>query len=263
MEPNAMTTENADAAPDWPRPYWTPGDEEPAILLFFVFGEFPAELKIPVSSYASRGLPEGVELFRYPHATLKTWDGYPLTGALGDVLREDSAETFAEAEAAPEVLSVRGRVPDQPSLDYLRDTLGVVAGLLDRGGVAVVDPQILSLFDVDGWRQRFLVKGGAPPRNHTLILRNDEDDGSAWVRTRGMRKFARPDISIRGVPRADASRAGALCEHLVELQALGAHLADGQVLEVDGLPGGLAVTRGGDFDDPRFNNTHVELRWPT
>ncbi|HET7359831.1 MAG TPA: hypothetical protein VFJ04_06755 [Rhodanobacteraceae bacterium] len=257
-----MTSENSAATPDWPRPYWTPGDEEPAILLFFVFGEFPAEIRIPASTYGSRGLPDGVELFRYPHATLKTWEGYPLAGALGDVLREDSAETFAAAAAAPEVLAVRGRVVDQPSLDYLRDTLGVLAGLLDLGGVAVVDPQILSLFDDAGWRRRFLVKGGAPPRNHTLILCTDADDGSSWVRTRGMRKFARPDISIRGVPRAQSGRAGALCEHLVELQALGAHLADGQVLEVEGLPDGLGVTRGGSFDDPLFNNTHVAVRWP-
>jgi hypothetical protein len=258
-----MSSEQSPAAPDWPRPYWTPGDEEPAILLFFVFGEFPAEIRIPAATYGSHGLPDGVELFRYPHDTLKTWEGYPLGGALGAVLREDDTRTFVAAEAAPEVLAVRGRVPDQPSLDYLRDTLGVLAGLLDLGGVAVVDPQILSLFDDAGWRRRFLVKGGAPPRNHALILCNDADDGSAWVRTRGMRKFARPDISIRGVPRAETGRAGALCEHLVELEALGAHLAEGQTLEVEGLPGGLTVARGGSFDDPSFNNTPVELRWPT
>jgi hypothetical protein len=256
-----MTTPPAETTPDWPRPYWTDAGDE-ALLLFFIFGAFPADLNIPAARYASQGLPEGIELFRYPHATLKQWEGYPLAGALGEVLREDDPDTLAEAQQTPEVLCVRGRVDDGPGLDYLRDTLGVIAGLLDLGGTAVVDPQILSLFGAEDWRRRYLVKGGAPPRNHVLILCNDDDGGSQWVRTRGMRKFGRPDISIRGVPRADAPRAGALCEHLVELGALGGRLIEGQDLEVEGLPGGMSVRHGGCLDDPRFNNTHVELCWP-
>lgn len=256
-----MNTPTAETTPDWPRPYWTAGDDE-ALLLFFIFGQFPEDLSIPAARYNSKGLPTGIELFRYPHDKLKQWEGYPLAGALGDVLREDDARTFAEAQETGEVLCVRGRVTDGPSLDYLRDTLGVVAGLLDLGGVAVVDPQILSLFDEGGWRRRYLVKGGAPPRTHVLILSNTDDSGAQWIRTRGMRKFGRPDISLRNVPEADASRAGAVCEQLVELQALGGRLADGRPLEVDGLPGELVAQHGGSMDDPRFNNTHVELHWP-
>jgi hypothetical protein len=37
---------------------------------------------------------------------------------------------------------------------------------------------------------------------------------------------------------------------------------DGSVVEVDGLPDGMKVTRGGSLDDPEFNNTHLELVWP-
>jgi hypothetical protein len=76
-----------------------------------------------------------------------------------------------------------------------------------------------------------------------------------------MRKFGRPDISIRDVPDAAVDRAGALCEQLAELQALGAHFADGQVLAGEGMPPGFVAKLGGGMDDPAFNNTRVEFRW--
>ena len=77
-----------------------------------------------------------------------------------------------------------------------------------------------------------------------------------------MRKFGRPDISIRNVPDREVDRAGVLCQKLVELEALGAHFVDGQALEVEGLPAGLVAQLGGSLEDPEFNNTFVEFRWP-
>ena len=204
---------------------------------------------------------QGVELFRHPHEALKTWAGYPLAGALGDVLSQDNPPTFEEAQATREVLSVRGRISDPDSLDYLRDSIGVLAGLLDLGGVAIIDPQMLSLFDAAQWRQRYVVTGGAPPRQHVLILVNPDEDGGQWVHTRGMRKFARPDLSVRQVPQADIERAGAMCQKLADLQALGLSIEDGQTLDVHGVPGNLIARTGGDMEDPRFNNTHIELLW--
>lgn len=246
----------------WPRPYWQPSDET-VVLYFYVFGRFAPELAIPAARYASRGLPEGVQLERFEHNALRSWEGYPLKGALGELMKEDTPAAFEQARAAPEVLVVRGQLPDPDSLDYLRDTLGVLAGLLDIGGSVVLDPQILTLFDAAAWRRHYLIPGGAPPRHHALILRNaGEQPGRSHVHTRGLRKFGRPDLSLRHVPDAQAEQAGMLCERLLELQALGAHFVEGQPLEVDGLPGELVAHPGGSMDDPRFNNTHVAFDWP-
>lgn len=249
------------ALTDWPRPYWHASDET-ALLLFFVFGTFAQTLRIPTAAYDSAGLPEGLELHRYPNTALAQWEGYPLRGALGDVLAHDNPQACAVATDAAEVISVRGRIADPANLNYLRDTVGVLAGLLDLGGTAVVDPQTLSIFDANAWRERYLVAHGAPPRNHVLIVASDDADGKVWVHTRGMRKFGRPDLSVRGVPGDAAEHAGALCERLVEMQALGAHLEDGQQLEVDGLSAPLVVQHAGNPDDPQFNNAHIALRWP-
>lgn len=247
----------------WPRPYWQPSDET-VVLYFYVFGRFAPELAIPAARYGSDGLPAGIELQRFEHNALRTWDGYPLKGALGDLLKEDAPAAFDLARAAPDVLVVRGELPDPDKLDYLRDTLGVLAALLDIGGTAILDPQILTLFDAAAWRRHYLIAGGAPPRHHALILRNADDEADrSHVHTRGLRKFGRPDISLRHVPDDQAEQAGMLCERLLELQALGAHFVEGQPLEVDGLPGELIAHPGGSPDDPRFNNTHVAFDWPT
>jgi hypothetical protein len=248
--------------PAWQRPHWQPGDEK-VLLQFYVFGKFEA-VRVPAQDYGSPGLPPGLAATNHRHADLRSWEGYPLKGAMGRMYKADAPQAYQRAIEAPEVMVVRGTLEDSPATGYLRDTLGVLAGLLDTGGVAILDPQILSLLDADGWRRHYLVRDGAPIRHHLLILCDGEvAPGRSWIRTRGMRKFGRPDISIRDVPDAAIDRAGALCEQMAELQALGAHFTDGQVLEGEGMPAGLVAKLGGGLDDPQFNNTRVEFRWPS
>ena len=249
------------AEPDWTRPHWT-RDEAKAMLIWFVFGEFAAEPKLDLTAHGSNGLPQGVEILRIPKDRLAHWGGHPLRGSLGEILREGNPGAFDAARKAPECLMLRGELADADSLAYLRDTLGVVAALLDVGGAAVVDPQILEMFSADDWRARYDSAALAAPRSHVLVLCQDDTGGTAWIKTRGMRKFARPDISIRRVPQADVQRAGAIAARLVDLQARGMRFGDGSSVDVEGLPDGLKVKRGGSLDDPEFNNTHIGLTWP-
>ncbi len=247
--------------PAWQRPHWQASDED-ILLQFYVFGKFDA-VRVPSKDYGSPGLPAGLEALTHQHSALRAWEGYPLKGAMGRLFKSDAPEAYKRAIEAPEVIVVRGKLADSPATGYLRDTLGVLAGMLDIGGVAILDPQILSLLDADAWRRHYLVREGAPIRNHLLILRDDERDGDGgWIHTRGMRKFGRPDISIRHVPVAATDRAGMLCEHLVDLQALGAHFRPGQELEVAGMVEKLVAQPGGSLADPDFNNTYIEFRWP-
>jgi hypothetical protein len=248
-------------APDWTRPHWS-RDEARAMLLYFVFGDFAAEPELDLSAHGSHGLPQGIEMLRIPKDRLGHWDGHPLRGALGGILRESHPAAFEDARRAPECLMLRGELPDADSLAYLGDTLGVITALLDEGGVAVVDPQILELFSAADWRERYIGAIGAAPRSHVLILCHDDTNGHAWIKTRGMRKFARPDVSIRAVPQSAVQDAGAVAARLVELGARGMRFGDGSTVDVEGLPGGLRIARGGSLDDPDFNNTHLELIWP-
>lgn len=249
--------------PRWPRLLWTPAEER-AVVVFFVFGGFGDEpLQIPAARHGSAGLPAEFEMLRHPQTALAGWEGHPLSGALGEVLATAHPELVERARRAPEVLTIRGEVSDRPALDYLLDTVGVIGGLLDIGGEVVVDPQTLSVFDAEDWREHLLVPGGAPPRQHVLVLCHATGQGRVSVRTRGMRKFARPDVLIDAVPADKAELAGALAQRLVEMQAMGACFGDGQVLDVDGIGGDLVLRAAGRMDDPQFNNIHWSLRWPT
>lgn len=247
--------------PAWQRPHWSPSDEK-ILLQFYVFGKFGA-VRVPSQDYGSAGLPTGIAATNHHHADLRSWEGYPLKGAVGRMYKADAPQAYQRAIDAPEVMVVRGTLDDSQATGYLRDTLGVLAGMLDIGGVAILDPQILSLLDAEAWRRHYLVRDGAPIRHHLLILCDGESEpGRSWIHTRGMRKFGRPDISIRQVPEAALNRAGALCEQMVELEALGAHFADGQALAVEGLGDGVIARLGGGLQDPDFNNTCVEFAWP-
>jgi hypothetical protein len=231
------------------------------MLVYFVFGEFPAEPKLDLTAHGSHGLPQGVEILRIPKDRLAHWEGHPLRGAIGEILREGNPGAFESARKAPECLMLRGELADADSLAYLRDTLGVIAALLDVGGVAVVDPQILEMFSAGDWRARYKDDAIATPRSHVLVLCQDDTDGAAWIKTRGMRKFARPDISIRRVPQSEVQRAGAVAARLAELQARGMRFGDGSTVDIEGLPDGFKIERAGSLDDPEFNNTHLGIEW--
>lgn len=247
--------------PAWQRPHWQPSDEE-ILLQFYVFGKFEA-VRVPSADYGSPGLPAGIEAVSHYHSALRQWEGYPLKGAMGRMFKADAPAAWQLAFDAPEVMVVRGTLKDSQATGYLRDTLGVLAGMLDIGGTAILDPQILSLLDADAWRRKYLIRDGAPIRNHLLIMCDGESTPDhSWIHTRGMRKFGRPDISIHQVPDRAVDRAGMLCEKLVELGALGAHFSEGQRLDIDGVPSGVEVHLGGGLDDPQFNNTYVEFNWP-
>lgn len=249
-------------APLWPRPQWSAGDQE-AVVLWFVFGDFDVELPVDGATYRTRGVPRGIEFARYRNADLAAWPGYPLQGSLGRLLGEEEPARVEQARRARECLVLRGALPDPADLDYLRDCVGLITALNDLGGIAVVDPQMLSIFDAETWRRRYFADAAFSVREHVLILCSEDaaHAGRLHVHTRGMRKFARPDLSIRNVPAEAAGAAGQLAERFAHFEALGGQIADGHEVVVDDTLT-MRAQRGGDLDDPAFNNLHVALQWP-
>ena len=184
------------------------------------------------------------------------------SGKIWEMLSRDTPLTANEIKQAPQCILLRGEPTDPPTLDYFRDAIGIVAWLLDAGGVAVYDPQMLWLWSADEWREDAFGPDEPLPDRHTTILVTEEDDGSSWYHTCGMRKFGRPDLSVRQVGPKYAEGVGDVIERLVEAQALGAIIPEGYAIELEGLPHGGACHHRGDLDDPNFNNVHIEIEWP-
>lgn len=245
----------------WPRPHFSPGGGD-ALLFYAVFGEFDLSTPLSKSKYRTSGMPDWLELVQLDGAKQPEAIARYRGGPVWDVLKRDMPLVADEAGRAPQCVALRAEVTDPPTLDYFRDAVGVLTWLLDAGGVAVYDPQMLWLWPADEWKGEAFAPGEANPDRHTTIMVSPEDGGTSWYHTRGMRKYGRPDLSVRGVGEAHADAVASLLEHFVEFQALGGLIADGEEVRVKALPAGGVWRHGGSLDDPAFNNVHVEVSWP-
>src|SRR5262249_34457952 len=157
-------------------------------------------------------------------------------------------------EHCPQCVVLRAEVADPPTLDYFRDTIGVLTWLLDAGGVSIHDPQMLWLWSADEWRDEAFGPGEPLPGHHPTIIVSPEDGDTFDYQTRGMRKYGRPDLSVRGVGPKWIDDIASLIERFVEYQALGGVIPEGEAVRVRGLPPGGICHHRGSHDDPQFNN---------
>lgn len=245
----------------WPRPHFAPGGGNP-LLFYVVFGAFDLARPLSRSRYRTSGMPEWLELRSYDRATHPdVFAGYQ-SGTMWDLLARDAPVLARDAEGVPQCVGLRGEPTDPPTLDYFRDTIGIVTWLLDAGGRSVYDPQMLWLWSADEWREEVFEPDGPHPDRHTTILVSPEENGTSWYHTRGMRKYGRPDLSVRGVGPTYADGVTQMIERFVETLALGAVIPDGEVIRAKALPAGGVCRHAGSFDDPDFNNVRVEIAWP-
>ncbi|HEV3439633.1 MAG TPA: hypothetical protein VG122_19875 [Gemmata sp.] len=246
----------------WPRPHFVPNGGTP-LLFYTVFGVFDLTRPLSRSKYRTSGMPEWLDLVSYDRATHpEVFDGYQ-SGTIWEMLSRDSPLTANEAERAPQCIGLRGEPTDPPTLDYFRDTIGIVMWLLDVGGAVVYDPQMLWLWSAEEWREEVFEAGEVNADRHTAILVSEDVDSLSWYHTRGMRKFGRPDLSIHGVGTKHAEGVTLLIERFVEYQAIGGVIPEGEEVRMKALPPGGVCHHRGNLDDPDFNNVHVEIRWPS
>lgn len=242
--------------PDWQRTRYQAGNDR-ALVYFVIYGQFTDDVAVSRTKYRTAGLPEGFAMQRLD----RKQDG-PLPFTSGDFYKVvDDTNLFERVKQSSECMLLRGEVTDPTTLNYLRDSVGMVTFLLDHGGFAVCDPQQFELFDADGWRRDIFEEGATNLLKHVKILYSDGPDGR-WYHTRGLRKFARPDLSVRGVPVDSSAGVIELCNRLILLHAMGGRIPEGQEVRMASLPAGLICHHGGELDDPDFNNVHVEIRWP-
>ncbi len=155
---------------------------------------------------------------------------------------------------------LRGRVGDPEMLDYFRDTIGLLTYLLDQGGTVLYDPYQWRWWSPAEWKSEAFRPGEPRPNRHVAILVSPQEQETVWLHTRGMLKFGRPDLSMRGVWRGSEGLYQELFNRFIEFQALGGLIEEGREVTMAGLPFGLRCYHQGHPDDPDFNNVHVEIR---
>jgi hypothetical protein len=245
----------------WPRPHFVPGGGNP-LLFYVVFGAIDLGKPLSRSKYRTSGPGDWLEMVEYDRAEQPHVFADYQSGPMWELLKRDSPLTAAEAEKAPRAVALRSEVADPNTLDYFRDAIGVVTWMLDCGGAAVYDPQMLWLWSADEWRDEVFAPAAPEPQAHTVILVSDDAGGQTqWLHTRGMRKFGRPDLSVHGVGPTHVDAVTQLIERFIDLQANGGVIPDNQEVEMTGLPPGGVCRVRGSLDDPDFNNVHVAIEW--
>jgi hypothetical protein len=253
----------------WARPRYLPGGGD-ALLYYAVLGEFPADFALTLDRGCHRvsdAATSSVLLEMRTRADHPRHFDDLLGGAIGRLLDAEYAALSPHARRAPALVSLRADVPDPADLLYLRDAVGLVAALLDAGGVAVLDAMALEWWTPDDFRSVMWEPDRADPLRHaTILVSEDERDAqgrpTVWVHTRGMRKFGRPDVSVRGVSERHLSPVVEMCNRLIAFQARGGIVPEGEAVRVPGLPPGITLHHAGDPADPDFNNVHLAARWP-
>ena len=244
---------------DWPRKLYKRGGGD-ALVHYTVFGKGPATFEL-TTDYRTSGIPKGVEIVLQTKQQAPDSFSIAHEGPIGAEL--DRTPALAKAiRAQNDCVRLQGEVKDPSSLNYMRDTIGLITWLLDEGCVGVLDILSFKWWSREEWRKSVFEPGQPSPRRHVVILVSDDGDETEWFHTRGMRKFGRPDISIRFVPPQYREAITQLCNRFIEMQALGAIIPEGQEITMQGLPAGMRAHHWGSHDDPAFNNAHVEIAWP-
>lgn len=248
----------------WERPYHEPGGGD-AVLSYVIFGSFSSpEVSLDQAKYRSAGAPPGCELQLRRRADEAPWFQGFVTGHLGRLLDEQIPAQARLVREAPSCMTLLGTVPDPPSLDYLRDAVGLITSLLDGGAVAVLDGFGLQWWSPEQWRRDLFEPNDPVVLRHAgIVVSEDNPDPSGrktvWLYTRGMSKFGRPDISIHQVTEDLVNPAVGLINRLIILQALGGLVPEGEPVVAPDLPPSWKCRHAGSLDDPRFNNVHLEI----
>jgi hypothetical protein len=246
------------ALPDWRRPYFDDPDGE-AFLFYVVYGAVPEEFAISGSRYRCAGIPDGVDLSGYGPGTNPEVVDQFRSGYLWEELQQSDPTLARNIAAQTECLVIRGELADAPTLNDFRDTLGLITWLLDEGMIAVYDPLQMKWWTAAEWRKQIFDPASAQPQAHVVILTSDEGKDRQWIHTRGLRKFGRPELSIRAVKESQREAVVQLCQRFITYQAYGGVIEEGRAIRMEGLPRDWVCQHGGDVEDPDFSNTHVEI----
>ncbi|MDR2872417.1 MAG: hypothetical protein LBV45_07860 [Xanthomonadaceae bacterium] len=246
----------------WLRPYFSEPAGEPS-LYYVVFGPLIQGFHSPGPAYRCAGIPASIGITAYgQEENLGEFMTIRQSIASPEQLREINPQLADRIFEQRHCIVIRGKLADTGTLNEFRDVIGLITYLLDAGGVAVFDVQSSNWWERDDWHRNVFDHGEPAPVAHVTLWYRREKGGTVWLHTRGMRKFGRPDLSLRRLPLAYREAAEEMLKRLIGFQAFGGAVADGQEIQMQGVPAGIHCRRCDNMNDETFNNAHIEMDWP-
>jgi hypothetical protein len=256
---------------DWSRPLFKPNGRQ-ALLFYFIPGQAPTDgLNLSKSRHHVDDFPQELEVTAQTRADAPEWfASFFARPGLGADLDQVFGAEAATVSAAALGTVVRGTFAEVSSLDYLRNSVGVVSAVVDQGGLGVLDLSAARWWSRAEWCQHFIEDANFDIRKFVRIIVTDDDHQhpGLWMHTRGMVKFGRPDLQIKHIPGPwEANNpliqaAGDLLYSLATMLARGAAVRDGETMAFKGVKHQCSfVVSPDDADaaDCHFGNEALEV----
>ena len=183
----------------WKRVYFDGGYMKP-YLFYVLFGTDNMDnLVVSKSKHNIDGMPDELEIINY--SKLKNerqreyienlYDEY-----LGRSLKEKNIDLYEKVVKCNNIVVVKGEFNDTDSLNYLKNSVGIIQAIIETNVVAILDLQIFEWYEPKEWTKKYFEPKAPISFDYVKILWLEDGEG-IWLHTRGMRKFGRPDLSIR------------------------------------------------------------------
>ncbi len=217
--------------PVWQRELFVPTDRTAAIDFRCLMMNHPGALELG----PEHGFPD-IEWPTQLHVTVANRDDDPewVESLLGGWLFDRAAIDLGEPRArvlskATHCLAISGDLNDRADLGYLQAAWAVARLAMDRSGLAVLDVRQGIWFDASQLRSWPADRNLDLNYEVNFVIEQDpEPDLGHIVHTRGMEKFARPDLVIPGIRRDQSSVAANLLSVLTGALTRGKHLRPGE-----------------------------------
>ena len=238
------------AIPMWHRPSYQATDRRVAVAIF-AFSEQPLTSGVPLVA-ARYGIPSAVAMSsvhvrgRSPSKDkLDDWRH----GAFREVA-EMQLSDLGPLDAARHEFGITVDTPDRADLGYLQGSWAAAKWLVDRGCSVVFDLHAARWYDratIGAW------PGDRPfdfDTEASVIIETGGTDN--MVHTRGMIKFARPDVLVRAGA-LSSGFARRVVHDVAEMMAAGYVHPRNTVFRIDGVPRFRLVRYEPDVNAPQVN----------
>jgi hypothetical protein len=207
----------------WPRPYFQATSQQTKIF-FVCFGKGTlADLPLSRSRY---GLPEcealsKIEVREHRRASDAAWFEGWWSGSFGAIAQRDLDADLALLTTSDVCFTLGLELPDQPDLAPQQCVWGLSRWLCDRGALVVLDVHAFH-FRTRQELAELELQSSEVTRDVKIVLESDATrDGLHLMHTRGLCKFARPELLCFIEP-DDASLMGRVLNQLSRAMMEGA-----------------------------------------
>lgn len=219
------------------------------------------KLAVSKSRHNIDGMPPELEIINYGKQEGEKQKNYIESfyqGQLGEFLKTKNSRLYDMVTACSNITVIKGEFDDTATFSYLKNTIGIIQAVTETSITAILDLQILQWFEPEEWSKRFF-EPMSPNVFEQVVILASEENGGTWLHTRGMRKFGRPDLSIRKVTPDKMELGLEIINRFIQAFAYGVIPDEKREIKVRDSASGVFGRLLGDYENMDFNNYYFEV----